>query len=79
MGLWGLCFLGSRRQAQRSIIKTSMGKEWSWAATDRAASSGIIPQTKLVGKTAEEQGQRPGISPVLLEERKPSDTGLSEE
>lgn len=48
-------------------LKTCMGKEQCWAATDRAASSEIIPQTKLAG-------QRPGISPALLEERKPSDT-----
>lgn len=42
---------------KEASLKTCVGKEWCWAATGRAASSEIIPQAKLVGETAEEQGK----------------------
>lgn len=68
MGTLGLCWwvggvsptlLPCRKEdgLKEASLNTQESKEWCWAATVCPASAEIISQTKLVGKTAEEQGR----------------------
>lgn len=77
--LWGVAggLVGSLLPCRKddrlkeASLKTCVGKEWCWAATDRAVSSEIIPQTKLTGETAEEQGKDLEYHLSLLREGSP--------